>query len=146
MILIKNAILNNEIMDILIVNEQIVDINKISYKNLKCIFNDVKLINAEGMYAIPSYIDNHVHIIGGGGEMGYTSRISEINVDDIIKYGVTTVIGVLGTDSTTKTIENLIAKTKALNCEGITAYCLTGGYEFPSPTLTGRIQKRYSFY
>ena len=74
-----------------------------------------------------------------------SSRIGEINVDDILKYGVTTVIGVLGTDTTTKTVENLVAKTKALNEEGITAYCLSGGYEFPSPTLTGRIQKDIAF-
>lgn len=145
MVLIKNAILNNEILDILILNGKIIEIGKISYRQLKCIFNDIKVIDASGMHIIPSYIDNHVHIIGGGGELGYTSRIPEINVEDIIKYGVTTIIGVLGTDSITKSMENLIAKTKALNNEGITAYCLTGGYEFPAPTLTGRIQKDIVF-
>lgn len=57
----------------------------------------------------------------------------------VIKAGVTTLVGLLGTDSRTRSVENLFAKTKALNEEGITAYCLTGAYEYPSPTLTGSI-------
>ena len=50
-------------------------------------------------------------------------------------------MGLLGTDSHTRSIENLLAKTKALKNEGITAYCLTGAYEYPSVTLTGSVAK-----
>ena len=32
------------------------------------------------------------------------------------------------------------AKTKALNEEGLTAYCLTGAYDIPSPTVTGSLK------
>jgi len=49
------------------------------------------------------------------------------------------VVGLLGTDSRTRSVQNLLAKTKALNEEGITAFCLTGAYEVPSPTLTGSV-------
>lgn len=147
MLLIQNAKILGDILDILCIGESIVEIGKIDYKLVKRNFStsDIKVIDATNKFVTPSYIDNHVHIIGGGGENGFSSRISEIKVEDITKYGVTTVVGVLGTDTITKGIENLVAKTKALNEEGITAYCLTGGYEYPSPTLTGRIQKDIVF-
>lgn len=147
MLLVQNARVLGDILDVLCINNSIVKIGKIDYKLLRKIFSakDINVIDATGKVIIPSYIDNHVHIIGGGGENGFSSRISEMKVDDIIKYGVTTVVGVLGTDTVTKSVENLVAKTKSLNEEGITAYCLTGGYEYPPPTLTGQIQKDIVF-
>ena len=54
-------------------------------------------------------------------------------------------VGVLGTDSTTRSIENLLAKVKALKNEGITAYMTTGAYSVPSPTLTGSVEKDITF-
>ena len=147
MLLLQNVKLYDNIVDILCINGRIIKIGNVSYKLLKEMFSTegIAVIDCKNQYAIPAYIDNHVHIVGGGGENGFSSRIGEINVADIVKHGIATVVGVLGTDTSTKTIENLVAKTKALNEEGITAYCLTGGYEFPSPTLTGRIQKDIVF-
>lgn len=98
-----------------------------------------KVIDATGKKLIPGLIDQHVHITGGGGESGFTSRVPELKFSDSIKAGVTTIVGLLGTDSRTRNVQNLLAKTKALNEEGITAYCLTGAYEVPSPTLTGSV-------
>ena len=54
--------------------------------------------------------------------------------------GVTTAVGLLGTDSATRSPKALLAKTKALNEEGLTAYCLTGAYDIPSPTVTGSLK------
>ena len=48
----------------------------------------------------------------------------------IVEAGVTTVIGVLGTDSTTRNVENIVAKAKGLKEEGISCYVTTGAYEF----------------
>ena len=45
-----------------------------------------------------------------------------------------------GTDSATRSPKALLAKTKALNEEGLTAYCLTGAYDIPSPTVTGSLK------
>ncbi|MDP0489197.1 MAG: beta-aspartyl-peptidase, partial [Fusobacterium sp. JB020] len=83
--------------------------------------------------------------IGGGGEGSFKTRVPEVNLSDLIKGGVTTVVGLLGTDCLTRSVENLVAKTKALKEEGINAYCLTGGYEFPSPSLTGNVKKDIVF-
>lgn len=97
------------------------------------------MIDGRGKKLVPGFIDPHVHVCGGGGEGGFKTRTPEIGLTDIIKAGVTTVIGVLGTDGTTRTMSNLVAKTKGLREEGVSAYCLTGSYEVPVRTLTGSI-------
>ena len=99
------------------------------------------VIDATGMKMIPGLIDQHVHVTGGGGEGGFKTRAPEVNLSELIKGGITTVVGLLGTDGLTRSVENLYAKTMALNEEGITAYMLTGAYDYPSPTLTGEVDK-----
>ncbi len=81
----------------------------------------------------------------GGRRGGFKTRVPELGLESIIRAGVTTLVGVLGTDGITRSVENLLAKTKALNQEGITAYCLTGSYEYPTVTLTGSIKKDIAF-
>ena len=88
---------------------------------------------------MPGFIDAHVHILGGGGEGGPKTRTPEIKLTDITTAGVTTVCGLLGTDGTTRTISNLLAKAKGLRAEGISAYTYTGSYQIPVRTLTGNI-------
>lgn len=145
MLLLRNVQLDYVKTNIFITNGKITKIGKANEKELKKIFNNIEIIDCGNKYAIPGYIDNHVHVTGGGGEKGFSSKVPEIKISDIISSGVTTVVGVLGTDTITRSVENLVSKTKALNEEGITAYCLTGGYEFPSPTLTGSVQKDIAF-
>lgn len=98
-----------------------------------------EIIDAKGCYVIPGLIDSHVHICGGGGEGGYKTRTPEIMLTDITMAGVTTVVGVLGTDGTSRTMSNLLAKAYALNEEGITAFAYTGSYQIPVRTVTGNI-------
>ena len=105
----------------------------------------VKIVDAANKIIIPGLIDQHVHITGGGGEGGFHTRVPESQLSSFIKAGITTVVGLLGTDSTTRSVENLIAKAKALNNEGITAFALTGAYEYPSPTITGSAKRDITF-
>lgn len=104
-----------------------------------------EIIDATDYYIIPGLIDSHVHICGGGGEGGYKTRTPEIMLTDITLAGVTTVVGVLGTDGTSRTMSNLLAKTYALNEEGISAYAYTGSYQVPVKTLTGSITEDLLF-
>lgn len=104
-----------------------------------------EVIDASNKVLIPGLIDQHVHITGGGGEGGFHTRVKESNLSDYINAGITTVIGLLGTDSVTRSVENLVGKAKALTNEGITAYALTGSYEYPSPTITDSIKKDITF-
>lgn len=88
----------------------------------------------------PGFIDGHVHITGGGGEGSFRSRTPELMLSDATTSGVTTIVGVIGTDGTTRTMTNLVAKARALREEGITTYIHTGSYQVPVRTLTGKIE------
>ncbi len=99
----------------------------------------VTVIDAAGHYLTPGFVDSLVHFIGGGGEGGFATRTPEMQLTDATLAGVTTAIGVLGTDATTRTLTNLLAKAHALETEGISTYCHTGSYEIPCRTLTGNI-------
>ncbi|MCL2007775.1 MAG: beta-aspartyl-peptidase [Treponema sp.] len=105
----------------------------------------IEVIDAKGKYLVPGFIDQHVHVTGGGGEGGLHSRTPELLLSDAIEAGVTTLVGLLGTDSITRNVESLVAKTKALNNEGITAYCFTSAYQYPPITLTGSVSKDIVF-
>ncbi|MAD77699.1 MAG: beta-aspartyl-peptidase [Rheinheimera sp.] len=99
----------------------------------------VTIIDGSDYYLTPGFVDSLVHFIGGGGEGGFATRTPEMQLTDATLGGVTTAIGVLGTDATTRTLTNLLAKAHALDIEGITTYCHTGSYEIPCRTLTGSI-------
>lgn len=129
------------IKDILFCNDKIIKIGE----NIKIEGFDCEIIDGTGKKAVPGYIDQHIHITGGGGEGSFKTRVPEAPLSKIVEAGVTTVIGVLGTDSTTRNVENIVAKAKALKEEGITCYVTTGAYEFPSPTITGTVKRDVTF-
>lgn len=103
-------------------------------------FISINVIEGEGKLIFPGFIDNHVHILGGGGEGGFRTRTPEIQLSTLIKAGVTTVVGCIGTDGVCRSMRALIAKAKALEEEGITTYCYTGSYEIPVKTITDSIK------
>lgn len=107
--------------------------------HIECSFDGMIVTDGKGMTAIPGLIDQHVHICGGGGEGSFITQVPPLKFSEPVKAGVTTLVGLLGTDGTTRSIRNLVAKTKALKEFGLTAYCLTGNYNYPSPTLTGSV-------
>lgn len=145
MILIKSIEVyspkNIGIKDVLVANGKIALIEE----NIQIFSDKIKIIDGAGKKLIPGLIDNHVHITGGGGEGSFKTRVPEITLSKLVEGGITTVIGLLGTDSTTRNVENLIAKAKALKEEGISVYVHTGSYGYPSITLTGSVKKDITF-
>ncbi len=125
--------------DILIAGDKI---EKITDPGGLCDFEKYsRVIPCGGLLGFPGIVDQHLHLIGGGGENGFASRIDEIELKDILLAGVTTVVGVLGFDSYTKSLHSLLAKASALESQGITAFIYTGSYAIPTVTITGSVAK-----
>ncbi|MFL5522152.1 MAG: beta-aspartyl-peptidase [Gemmatimonadales bacterium] len=97
-------------------------------------------IDLEGRRVIPGLIDGHAHLTGGGGEAGYQTRVPPVFLSRFTAAGVTTVIGVLGTDDVTRDTAALVATARGLEAEGLSAWCHTGGYHYPPVTLTGSVR------
>ena len=57
-----------------------------------------QVIDAKGMRLTPGLIDRHVHVTGGGGEGSFHTRTPQVELSSILKAGITTVLGLLGTD------------------------------------------------
>jgi beta-aspartyl-dipeptidase (metallo-type) len=97
-----------------------------------------EVIDAVGCIVVPGLIDPHIHLIGGSGEKGWGSATPELSARELLAAGITTIIGLLGTDTTTRTLPALLAKVKALRAQGLNAWMWTGGYDARS--LTGSIR------
>ncbi len=144
MILIKKADVyapeHLGIRDVLVCGERIEAIGEDLQGGSGC-----RIVEAEGRILFPGFIDQHEHIIGGGGEGSFHTRTPEVQLSSLIRSGITAVLGLLGTDDLTRSVECLLAKAKALKEEGITAYTLCGAYGYPSPTITGSVKKDIAF-
>jgi beta-aspartyl-dipeptidase (metallo-type) len=102
-------------------------------------------VDLAGRALIPGLIDAHVHVTGGGGEAGPSTRVPPLQFGLLARAGITTVVGVLGTDGTTRSVAELVARTLGLREEGLSAYCYTGSYQFPPLTLTGSVRSDIVF-
>ncbi len=94
----------------------------------------------EGRRVIPGLIDGHVHLTGGGGEAGPQTRVPPVGLSRLTAGGITTAVGLLGTDDAVRHPAELVAVTRGLVAEGLSAYCYTGGYHLPPATITGSVR------
>ena len=101
--------------------------------------------DARDRIVLPGLIDGHIHAMGASGMGGPATRSTDLQIDRITSAGVTTVISPLGADSLSRAIPALLARAAALDAEGITALCYTGGWWHPVPTLTGNPQADVTF-
>lgn len=124
--------------DLLIAGEKIAEIGTNLIAPAGCPYKEIDM---NGQTLLPGFIDSHVHMIGGGGEGGYATRTPEVLLSKITSAGVTTLVGCLGTDGTTRHVESLLAKARGLEAEGVSTYIYTGAYELPTPTITGNVRR-----
>lgn len=101
----------------------------------------VQVEDLDGFILIPGLVDIHTHPTGGGGEGGPSTRVPEPRLSSFTTAGVTTAVGMLGTDDVTRHPESLLARVLGLCAEGITARMLTGSYRLPPVTVTGSVRK-----
>jgi len=83
---------------------------------------------------VPGFIDQHVHYLGGGDGDG--ARMPELSASAFASAGVTTAVGLLGSDIETKTLPQLLRKAVELDREGLDAYIYTGAMVLPAPSIT----------
>ena len=100
----------------------------------------LELIDLDGKRLIPGLIDGHAHVTGGGGEGGFATRVPPVPLSRFTTAGVTTVVGVLGTDDLARTPGELLASVYALREQGLGAFAWCGGYHLPPVTLTGSVR------
>jgi beta-aspartyl-dipeptidase (metallo-type) len=130
---------------VLLVDGKIGRIGRIDQEAVASLDLEVQVIDAEGCLVTPGLIDPHEHLLGGSGEQGFSTQSPEISLGEIVRAGVTTVVGCLGVDTTMKTLPGLLAKVKGLCEAGITARMWTGGYNIPPTTMTGTIRNDIMF-
>jgi len=99
-----------------------------------------RIVDAGGRATIPGLIDGHVHVTGGGGEAGFRTRVPALPLSRFTTAGITTVIGLLGTDDVARGPGELLATIYGLREEGLNAYGYAGGYHVPPATLTGSVR------
>ncbi len=129
--------------DIVVAGEAVVDVVAAGAANVDGV--EVNVVDVAGAAVIPGLIDAHVHVTGGGGESGPATRVPPIMLSSLTTAGITSVVGVLGTDCTTRTMRDLVGRTLGLRAEGLSAWCWTGGYALPVGTLTGAVRDDIAF-
>jgi beta-aspartyl-dipeptidase (metallo-type) len=98
-------------------------------------------VDLGGAALVPGFIDGHVHITGGGGEDGFATQAPSVPLSQFTRHGVTSVVGLLGTDDITRSTSNVLARVYALRSEGLSAWCWTGGYHLPPTTFSGSVAR-----
>jgi beta-aspartyl-dipeptidase (metallo-type) len=142
MLMLRNATLfapeSRGPMDLLIGGEQILWMGA-SLSGLPSALG-VTEVDLEGRVVIPGLVDGHAHLTGGGGEAGPNTRVPAPPLSQYTHAGVTTAVGVLGTDDVTRSTAELVVTARGLVAEGLSAWCHTGGYHVPPVTLTGSVR------
>lgn len=81
------------ICDVLIANGKIIAVAS----NIPSdIVPDCTVVDLSGQILCPGFIDQHVHLIGGGGEAGPTTRTPEVALSRLTEAGITSVVGLAG--------------------------------------------------
>lgn len=117
----------------------------ISREDVRRIDGDVRVIDAGGCYVVPGLVDQHNHINGAGGEGGPEFRTPPVTAGTLFRAGITSVVGMLGTDGAGRCLQELLMKALGLYREGVGAWILTGAYQLPGPTITGSILEDMMF-
>jgi beta-aspartyl-dipeptidase (metallo-type) len=131
--------------NVLLLGNRIARVGEVDRRAVEALGLELSVIDATDCFVTPGLIDPHEHLLGGSGEQGFSTQTPEIFLGELISAGITTVIGCLGVDTTTKTMPGLLARAKALHEEGLTAYIYTGGYNVPPTTLTGSVRQDILF-
>lgn len=130
---------------VLIDDERIIKVGHVDRDALDRLDLEYEVLDAAGRLVVPGLIDPHQHLLGGSGEGSLARQTPMIFLSELIQAGVTTVVGLLGVDTTMKTMAGLLARVKALNAEGLSARMWSGGYNVPPTTVMSSLREDIMF-
>jgi beta-aspartyl-dipeptidase (metallo-type) len=130
---------------ILVVDEKVQKVGAIDRTALERAGIEVEVVDAEGCFVTPGFIDPHEHLLGGSGEGSLALQTPMLFPREILRAGITSVVGTLGVDTTMKTIAGLLARVKTMREEGLSAWMWTGGYNVPPTTVMESIRNDMLF-
>lgn len=129
-----------EKIDIAICGKTILQIGKLDEKLIAQAGLEAKILDCKDCYICPGLIDSQICLVGGSGEDGFLSQPPRILIEECVRGGITTAIGSIGVDTSTKTMGNLLSCVKAFKESGLTSLCYTGGYDTPIKPLTESVR------
>ncbi|HEX2209851.1 MAG TPA: amidohydrolase family protein [Longimicrobium sp.] len=130
---------------VLLADGHVSAVGSIDRRALESLGTDYEIIDATGCIIVPGLIDPHVHLLGGSGETGFSTQTPEFFISELVRFGITTIVGTLGVDTTMKTMPGLLAKVKALGEQGINAWCWSGGYDLPPNSILDNVREDILF-
>ncbi|HEV2146985.1 MAG TPA: amidohydrolase family protein [Longimicrobiaceae bacterium] len=130
---------------ILLTDGRIAKVGEVDRRAVEALGVECEVVDATDCLVVPGFIDPHQHLLGGSGEKGFSSQTPEFFVSEIVRWGITTVVGVLGVDTTMKTMPGLLAKVKGLKEQGLNAFVWTGGYDVPPTSIMGSVRDDLMF-
>ena len=130
---------------VLLVDGRIGKVGEVDRRALERLGVEHEVVDAADCIVAPGIIDPHQHLLGGSGEKGFASQTPEIDLSEIVPWGITSVVGCLGVDTTMKTLAGLLARVKALREYGLGAYMWTGGYNVPPTSVMGGVRDDVMF-
>ncbi|MFL5541734.1 MAG: amidohydrolase family protein [Longimicrobiaceae bacterium] len=130
---------------VLLTDGKIAKVGEVDRAAVEALGVECCVIDASGCIVAPGLIDPHQHLLGGSGEGGFSRQTPEFFIGEIVRFGITSVVGVLGVDTTMKTMAGLLAKVKALNEDGLNAYLWTGGYNVPPTSIMKTVRDDIMF-
>ncbi|MFL5483515.1 MAG: amidohydrolase family protein [Gemmatimonadaceae bacterium] len=131
--------------NLLVANNRIEKIGEVGRRGLDQLGVEYEVIDANNRVVVPGVIDPHEHLLGGSGEGSLAKQSPMLFVNEICRAGVTTVVGVLGVDTTMKTLPGLLARVKGLKEEGLSTFLWTGGYNVPPTTMLADVRQDMMF-
>ncbi|HEY0016776.1 MAG TPA: amidohydrolase family protein [Longimicrobium sp.] len=133
------------VQSVLLADGHVGKVGEINRKALESLGAEHQVIDASGCLVVPGLIDPHIHLLGGSGETGFSTQTPEFFISEIVRFGITTVVGTLGVDTTMKTMAGLLAKVKSLKEHGLNAFCWSGGYDVPPESILGTVREDVMF-
>src|SRR3954465_12877218 len=113
-------------VSVLIGGGEILKVGAVDKRGLDRTGLEFECVDATNRCVLPGLIDPHEHLAGASGVGDFGSAAPPIFLQEIVSAGITTVVGTIGTDTSTYTMRALVSRAKALNDLGISAYCYTG--------------------